>query len=59
MKEIQLTRGFKAQVDDADYDWLNQWKWRVEISAWGNYAVRTDYSNGKKKTSGCIGLFLV
>jgi hypothetical protein len=49
MKEINLTRGFKTQVDDLDYPELNQWKWRVEISEWGIYAVRTDYSNGEKK----------
>jgi len=48
MKEINLTRGYKTQVDDSDYDWLNQWKWRVEVSKWSIYAVRTDYSNGKK-----------
>ena len=48
MKEINLTQGFKTQVDDSDYEWLNQWKWRIEISKWGKYAVRTDYSNGKK-----------
>jgi hypothetical protein len=26
-KTIQLTRGMVAIVDDADYDFLNQWKW--------------------------------
>ena len=27
MKEIPLTQGKVAIVDDQDYDWLNQWKW--------------------------------
>ncbi len=48
MKEINLTQGFKTQIDDSDFIWLNQWKWRVEITKWGIYAVRTDYRNGKK-----------
>lgn len=27
MKLIPLTQGFYAQVDDADFDWLSQYKW--------------------------------
>ena len=38
MKEIRLTQGKVALVDDADFDWLNQWKWSY---AKRGYAVRT------------------
>lgn len=27
MKEIPLSRGMVALVDDEDFDWLSQWKW--------------------------------
>lgn len=29
MKEIKLTQGYVTQVDDEDYDFLNQFKWQV------------------------------
>lgn len=29
MKEIKLTRGQVALVDDKDFNWLNQWKWHI------------------------------
>jgi len=27
MKEIKLTKGYVAKVDDEDYDWLSEYKW--------------------------------
>lgn len=32
MKEIKLTLGKVAIVDDADFNWLNQWKWCAKFS---------------------------
>jgi hypothetical protein len=40
MKEIQLTQGKVAQVDDEDYEWLNQWKWTYKKSLHTGYAYR-------------------
>lgn len=51
MKEIPLSRGLVAIVDDEDFDWLNQWKWSA--SKMGTkalpmfYAVRTIWKDGK------------
>lgn len=46
MKEIKLTQGKIALVDDCDYDWLNQYKWSVQKG----YAKRNDYKNNKRTT---------
>jgi hypothetical protein len=46
MKEIQLTQGKVALVDDEDYTWLNRRKWCANIFNGHWYAVRTE----KKKT---------
>jgi hypothetical protein len=51
MKEIKLTKGRVALIDDADFDWLNQWKWHAHKShctdIW--YAVRTYRLPGSSK----------
>lgn len=48
MKEIQLTQGKVALVDDEDYENLNKWKWYAIKNHRNYYAVR--YINKDKKT---------
>ena len=53
MKKIWLTQGQFALVDDADYEWLNQWAWHAQYSSHidSYYAVRKiTLSNGKQRT---------
>jgi len=40
MKRIQLTQGKFALVDDADFEWLNQWKWYAHKERNTFYAMR-------------------
>jgi HNH endonuclease len=41
MKEIPLTHGRVAIVDDEDFEWINQWKWHVRTCGGGKrYAYR-------------------
>jgi hypothetical protein len=40
MKLIPLTQSKFAMVDDADYEWLMQWKWCAIWDGWNWYAVR-------------------
>ena len=51
MKEIQLTHGKVALVDDGDYEYLNQWKWLAAPHHTGTwYVVRSVTCEGKKKS---------
>lgn len=41
MKLISLTKGYFAQVDDEDFDYLNQFKWYAKRAPHTIYAIRT------------------
>lgn len=51
-KEIRLTRGKVAVVDDEDYEFLSRYKWFAVKSKKGNtyYAIRRFQQNGKDKS---------
>lgn len=46
MKEMPLTRGLVALVDDADYEWLSQWKWSADRAG---YAHRNAWDPARNK----------
>jgi len=48
MKEIKLTQGQIALVDDEDFERLNQFKWFANKNGRTYYARRTPNINGKK-----------
>ncbi len=45
MKEIPLTLGYFAIVDDEDFDWLNQWGWYVNKHRNGVFYAHRQYRN--------------
>lgn len=47
MKEINLTQGYVTQVDDQDYEYLNQFSWHVLKVGKSLYAVRNTYIDRK------------
>jgi len=50
MKEIKLTQGFVALVDDEDFERVNAIKWHVYKSKHTSYAIGAIYPNGKQKS---------
>lgn len=42
MREIPLTKGFVALVDDEDYERLAQFSWQAHVGAWNVYAERSE-----------------
>lgn len=51
MKEIKLTQGYVALVDDEDFEWLSQWKWHAVVHRCTVYAARNIKNDIGKKTS--------
>ena len=49
MREMSLTKGKVAIVDDADYDWLNQWKWYATNPAGKGWRAQRDSGGRKSK----------
>jgi hypothetical protein len=47
VKQIPLTQGKFALVDDEDFDYLSQWKWHITAR---KYAARSLTLNGKKSS---------
>jgi hypothetical protein len=48
-KEIILTQGKVAIVDDEDFEYLNQWKWHIHKQNRSNYYARTVIYINKKR----------
>lgn len=49
MKYINLSRGYRAIVDDIDFERINKWKWYVMPTKSTPYAIRFSGSSTKRK----------
>jgi hypothetical protein len=49
MKEISLSKGKFALIDDEDFERVSQFKWTLQTGRTTYYAARNDTSSGKRK----------
>jgi hypothetical protein len=49
-REIPLTKGYVAIVDDDDHEWLSQWRWFALVGSNAVYAHRSVRIDGKRRT---------
>jgi len=54
MKQISLTQGQFAVVDNTDYEWLNQWTWHAVRMKDGSYLAKR--SKGISMSRQILGL---
>lgn len=50
MATLQLSKGYIALIDDADLEWLSQWKWSVTVVRGIPYARRNEQKGGNQKS---------
>lgn len=48
VRELPLTKGYVAIVDDEDYELLSQWKWSAKVGTNTVYAYRKYRKDGKQ-----------
>ena len=60
MAHLLLTKGFVAEIDDADYEWLLQWKWTAVVTGKNIkrvYAYRREgWDNTRRRWRSCVFL---
>lgn len=55
MRYIKLTNGRKALIDNEDYEYINQWLWRLDKHGYATRVKRTYIGKGKYK---CTTIFM-
>jgi len=59
MKEVQLTKGYVALVDDEDFERVRQFKWCASVTTYGVYALRGIRDAAGKQTTQLLHRFIL